>query len=332
MIKKMNRRVGSLFTIVILLLTSPSVLKGQYEEGIEGIWLGTLKVGEMELRIALTFAKPEDGILGATMNSIDQSSGEIPMEEVIMKKDSLLVKHTGIGIEFEGTVDLDKNTFDSEFRQGPGKFPLLFQKVNKLPIVARPQEPKKPYPYREEQVEYEHEAAGIKIAGTLTYPDAGGPFPAVILLTGSGPQNRDEEIFGHKPFLVLSDHLTRHGIAVLRSDELGVGGTTGSFKGSTTSDFTDDALAGVAYLKSRDEINAEWIGLVGHSEGGMMAPIAASKPSDIAFIVMMAGPGIAFSDVILFQKEIKWKQLGLSDEDLELNRYWPSTAAKTGRW
>jgi fermentation-respiration switch protein FrsA (DUF1100 family) len=276
----------------------------------------------MELRIALTFAKQEDGILGATMNSIDQGSGEIPMEEVIMKKDSLLVKHTGIGIEFEGMVNLDENIFDSEFRQGPGKFPLLFQRVDKLPFVARPQEPKKPYPYREEHVEYEHEEAGIKIAGTLTYPDSGGHFPAVILLSGSGPQNRDEEIFGHKPFFVLSDYLTRKGIAVLRFDERGIGGSTGSFKGATTADFADDALAGVAYLKSRDIINPEWIGLAGHSEGGMMAPIAASKSNDIAFIVMMAGPGIAFSDVILFQKELKWKQLGMSDEDLELNRSW----------
>ncbi len=322
MFTKMNSNISILFSIIILLLTSPSVLKGQHEQGIEGIWLGTLRVGEMELRIALTFSKPEDGILDATMNSIDQSSGEIPMEEVVMNKDSLLVKHTGIGIEFEGMVDLDKNTFDSEFRQGPGKFPLLFQKVDMLPIVARPQEPKKPYPYREEQVEYEHKAAGIKIAGTLTYPDSGGPFPAVILLSGSGPQNRDEEIFGHKPFLVLSDYLTRHGIAVLRSDERGVGGTTGTFKGSTTGDFTEDALAGVAYLKSRDEINPEWIGLAGHSEGGMMAPIAASKSSDIAFIVMMAGPGIAFNDVILGQYELGWKKMGLSDEDLELNRSW----------
>ena len=126
------------------------------------------------------------------------------MEKVIMNKDSVLVQHSGIGIEYEGVVDLASNTFDTEFRQGPGKFPILFNKVESLPISARPQEPKKPYPYKEEQVQYEHEAAGIKIAGTLTYPDSGGPFPAVILLSGSGPQNRDEEIFAsyryhHRP-------------------------------------------------------------------------------------------------------------------------------------
>jgi fermentation-respiration switch protein FrsA (DUF1100 family) len=311
-----------LFTIIILLITSTLGLKGQAGEGIEGIWLGTLKVGEMELRIALTFSESEDGTLSATMNSIDQSSGEIPMEKVIMKEDSVLVQHSGIGIEFEGVVDLASNTFDTEFRQGPGKFPILFNKVDSLPISARPQEPKKPYPYKEEQVQYEHEAAGIKIAGTFTYPESGGPFPVVILLSGSGPQNRDEEIFGHKPFMVLADYLTRNGIAVLRSDDRGVGSTTGSFQGSTTRDFADDALAGVAYLKGRDEINPEWIGLSGHSEGGMMAPIAASKSNDIAFIVMMAGPGIAFSDIILFQKETGWKKMGVNDEGLELNRSW----------
>jgi fermentation-respiration switch protein FrsA (DUF1100 family) len=322
MFTKMNSGKSILFTIIILLVTSTLSLKGQHKDGIEGIWLGTLKVGEVELRIALTFSKSEDGIYSATMNSIDQCSGEIPMEEVVMNKDSLIVKHTGIGIEFEGMVDLTNKTFDSEFRQGPGRFPILLQQVEKLPVLARPQEPKKPYPYKEEHVEYEQEAAGIKIAGTLSYPDSGGPFPAVVLLSGSGPQNRDEEIFGHKPFLVLSDYLTRHGIAVLRSDERGGGSTSCRVKGSTTEDFADDAMAGVAYLKSRDEINPEWIGLAGHSEGGMMAPIAASKSSDIAFIVMMAGPGIAFSDVILFQKELKWKQIGMSDEDLELNRSW----------
>ena len=282
----------------------------------------------MELRIALTFSESEDGILSATMNSIDQSSGEVPMEKVIMNKDSLLVQHSGIGVEFEGVVDLAANTFDTEFRQGPGRFPIVFNKVESLPISARPQEPKKPYPYKEEQVEYEHEAAGIKIAGTLTYPGSGGPFPAVILLSGSGPQNRDEEIFGHKPFMVLADYLTRNGIAVLRSDERGVGGTMGNFQGSTTGDFTDDALAGVAYLKGRDEINPEWIGLAGHSEGGMMAPIAASNSSDIAFIVIMAGPGITFSDVILFQKELRWKAMGVSDEDMELNRSWHNQVSK----
>jgi len=317
-----------LFTIFFLLITSISGIEGQSVEGIEGIWLGMLKVGEMELRIALTFSESEDGTLSASMNSIDQSSGEIPMEKVILNEDSVLVQHSGIGIEFEGIVDLTANTFDSEFRQGPGKFPILFSKVESLPISARPQEPKEPYPYKEEQVEYEHKAADIKIAGTLTYPDSGGPFPAVILLSGSGPQNRDEEIFDHKPFMVLADYLTRNGIAVLRSDDRGVGGTTGSFKGSTTGDFSEDALAGVAYLNGRDEINPKWIGLAGHSEGGMMAPIAASKSSDIGFIVMMAGPGIAFSDIILFQKEIGWKKMGVNDEDIELNRSWHNKVSK----
>lgn len=317
-----------MLSVIVVMLISTSGVKAQPEEGIEGIWLGTLKVGEIEMRIALTFSKSDEGIYGATMNSIDQSSGEIPIEKVVLNNDSLFVKHTGMGLEIEGIVDLTKNTFDSEFRQGPGKFPILFQKVDKLPISDRPQEPKKPYPYKEEQVEYEHKAAGIKIAGTLTYPDSGGPFPGVILLSGSGPQNRDEEIFGHKPFLVLADYLTRQGIAVLRSDERGVGGTTGRFKGATTEDFAEDALAGVTYLKSRSEINPEWIGLAGHSEGGMMAPIAASKSNDIAFIILMAGPGIAFSDLILFQKELRWKKMGMSEDDIELNRSWHNQVSK----
>ncbi|MBA7680267.1 Esterase EstD [subsurface metagenome] len=194
----------------------------------------------------------------------------------------------------------------------------MFKYVDELPGFKRPQEPVKPYPYNEQEVEYENKGAGVKLAGTLTFPDSGGPFPAVILLTGSGQQNRNEEVFGHKPFLVLADYLTRQGIAVLRADDRGVGGSTGDFSQSTTGDFADDALAGVEYLKSRKEISPKHIGLVGHSEGGTMAPIAAAKSSAVAFIVMWAGPGQGFDDIIIFQHI----EAGMSEEDIALQRSW----------
>lgn len=311
-----------LITLLILLFQGIALGDADTSASLEGIWLGTLKVPGVELRIALTFSKSDEGTYTATMNSIDQGSGEIPMTEVRFENGQLFVKGANIGIEFEGKVDFEKDVFDSEFRQGPGKFPLVFQRVDALPLLLRPQEPKPPYPYQEEPVEYENEKAAIKIAGTLTFPETGGPFPAVILLSGSGAQNRDEELFGHKPFWVLADYLTRQGIAVLRTDDRGVGGTGGSFKGATTADFADDALAGVKYLQSRKEINPKLIGLVGHSEGGMMAPIAAAKSKDVAFIVLMAGVGVRFDDVILFQKETMWKKLGMSEEDLALQRTW----------
>jgi fermentation-respiration switch protein FrsA (DUF1100 family) len=297
-------------------------MHAQVDGRIDGFWLGTLKVPGAELRIALTISKSDDGKYAATMNSVDQGSGEMPLGEVKFENHLLSIKSPKFGIEFEGNVDVRHKTFDSEFRQGSNKFPIMFHKVDKLPTISRPQDPKRPFPYNEEQVEYENKNAAIKIAGTLTYPKSDGPFPAVILLNGSGPQNRDSEVFGHKPFLVLSDYLTRQGIAVLRTDDRGVGGTTGKFEGSTTGDFTEDALAGIQYLRGRKEINPKQIGLIGHSEGGMMAPIAASKSQDVSFIVMVAGVGVRFSDIILFQKELKWKNAGMSEEDLILHRNW----------
>jgi len=303
-------------------LSVSTMVHGNTEKDIDGIWLGTLKVPGAELRIALTISKSDVGKYAVSMNSIDQGSGELPLDEVKYENHLLFIKSPKIGIEFEGQVNVDQKTFDCEFRQGPGKFPILFHKVEKLPILSRPQEPKRPFPYHEEQVEYENKSASITIAGTLTYPKTYGPFPAVILLNGSGPQDRDSDVFGHKLFLVLSDYLTRQGIAVLRADDRGVGGTTGSFEGSTTADFTEDALAGVQYLLSRKEINPKQIGLIGHSEGGMMGPIAASKSSDVSFVVMVAGVGIHFDDIILFQKELKWKKAGMNKEDLKLHCTW----------
>ena len=132
-------------------------------------------------------------------------------------------------------------------------------------------------------------------------PRSGGPFPAVLLITGSGPQDRDETIFGHKPFLVLADYLTRRGIAVLRVDDRGVGGSTGKNSDSTSADFAGDVLAGVEFLKGSKEINASQIGLIGHSEGGIIAPLVASRSKDVAFIVLLAGTGLPGDEILYLQ-------------------------------
>src|SRR5262249_37713895 len=159
------------------------------------------------------------------------------------------------------------------------------ERLDKAPDYSRPQDPKKPYPYREEEVTFENKTAKIKLAGTLTLPKEGGPFPAVLLITGSGPQDRDESIFGHKPFLGLADYLTRKGLAVLRVDDRGVGKSTGKFQGATTEDFATDVMAGVEFLKAHKEIDPARIGLCGHSEGGIIAPMVAGKSKDVSFIV-----------------------------------------------
>ena len=159
------------------------------------------------------------------------------------------------------------------------------------PSIKRPQEPTKPFAYYIEDVTFRNLQAHITLAGTLTLPTKEGNYPAVILITGSGPQNRDEEMLGHKPFLVISDHLTKNGIAVLRYDDRGFGQSTGDFKSGTSGDFATDVESAISYLKTRKEINRNKIGLVGHSDGAMIAPMVAAKSQDVAFVVLLAGLG-----------------------------------------
>ena len=182
--------------------------------------------------------------------------------------------------------------------------PLKLSKTDKDFVITRKQDPIPPFPYHEEEVTIENTKDNVSLSGTLTYPTTGKNFPAVILITGSGQQNRNEEIFGHRPFLVLSDYLTRLGIAVLRVDDRGIGKSTGNFSQSTTADFANDVRAEVAYLKMRTEIDQKKIGLIGHSEGGMIAPIVALDEKDIAFIVLMAGPGLPGDKLLILQTKL----------------------------
>jgi uncharacterized protein len=186
--------------------------------------------------------------------------------------------------------------------------------------LNRPQEPKKPYPYDEEEVAYENKRDGVKLAGTLTFPRGKGPFPAVLLITGSGPQDRDESLLGHKPFLVLADYLTRQGIAVLRVDDRGVGGSTGSVPNSTTENFAADVMAGVEFLRARKEIDPKQIGLIGHSEGGLIAPMVAAQNGDVAFIVLMAGAGLTGEEILYMQGAMIMKASGASAGQLAKQR------------
>jgi pimeloyl-ACP methyl ester carboxylesterase len=197
---------------------------------------------------------------------------------------------------------------------------LLVLLLSGWAVAQRPQEPTKPYPYREEEVGYGNKKAGVKLAGTLTLPRSDGPFPAVLLITGSGPQDRNATVAGHRPFLVLADYLTRRGIAILRMDDRGVGGSTGSVMESTSADFAEDVLLGVEYLKARQEINPRQIGLIGHSEGGAVAPLAASRSTDIAFIVLMAGPGLLGEKLAQLQRESIARASGIPEAKIARTR------------
>lgn len=303
--------------IAFILLTSLFSLT-IFGQDITGQWNGALKVQGTQLRLVFNITKTENGV-SSTMDSPDQGAKGIPTTTTSFENLILKITITNAKIEYEGTLGND-NIIVGTFKQGGQSFPMnLSKEVIEKEKLVRPQEPIKPYPYYSEEVTFENNKAGIILAGTLTLPKKDGVFPVVILISGSGPQNRDEELLGHKPFLVLSDYLTKNGIAVLRYDDRGTALSKGDFKTATSADFATDVESAITYLKTRKEINKKKIGLMGHSEGGLIAPMVASKSKDVAFIVLLAGTGIQGDQILLLQQKLIGKASGISDEDLQKN-------------
>ncbi|HVG32931.1 MAG TPA: alpha/beta hydrolase [Pyrinomonadaceae bacterium] len=283
-------------------------------EGIEGTWFGIIR----KLRLVLKVTKGTDGKLAYKLYSLEQ--GDLPVDTFEFTDPKFRFEMKAYGASFEGALNKE-GEIAGTFKQGNATFPLVFKRVSEVPTLSRPQEPKKPYPYDEEEVTYENKRDKVRISGTLTRPKgARGPVPAVLLITGSGPQDRDEAVMGHRPFLVLADYLTRKGIAVLRVDDRGVGGTSAGTPNDTSENYVADVLAGIEFLKTRKEINAREIGLVGHSEGGMVAPLAAAQSNDVAFLVLIAGPGLPGDRLILLQNEMIARVGGMSDAAREQMR------------
>lgn len=285
---------------------------------IAGQWNGALKVQGTQLRLVFNITKTDNG-LSSTMDSPDQGAKGIPTTTTSFENSILKITIENAKIEYIGTLGND-NIIVGTFKQGGQTFPMnLSKEIIEKEKLLRPQEPTKPYSYYSEDITFENKKAGISLAGTLTLPKKEGVFPVVILISGSGPQNRDEEILGHKPFLVLSDYLTKNGIAVLRYDDRGTAFSKGDFKTATSADFATDVESAIEYLKNRKEINKKKIGLIGHSEGGLIAPMVASKAKDVAFIVLLAGTGIQGDQLLLLQQKLIGKVSGVSDEDLKKN-------------
>jgi len=306
----MKRIILAILSIILL----HSSQTAAQEHKFEGNWLGSLKISSISLRIVLKISKNEKDGYKAIMNSPDQTDKDIPVEKVEIAGDSIKLFVDAIGGSYKGK--LFDTLLDGVWNQGGREFPLSLTRTDKIVEINRPQNPKKPYPYKEEEVTVLNNSANITLAGTFTFPEKGDIFPAVVLITGSGPQDRDEALLGHKPFLVLSDYLTRHGIAVLRCDDRGIGKSTGNFSSATTLDFATDALACVEYLKTRKEVDKKQIGLIGHSEGGIIAPMVANQTKDVSFIVMMAGPGISGEKILELQSKLIAKAEGESDKDI----------------
>jgi len=285
-----------------------------------GDWYGTLKAGEAELRLVFHLKQKPDGSYEGTTDSPDQGVMGIPITEVVVQERQITLRVASVQGEFIGTLAKDGKTLKGEWKQSGMRFPLELKKDTPPPAPKRPQEPRPPFPYRTEEVVIVNPKAKVRLAGTLTLPRGTPPFPAVVFLTGSGAQNRNEELFGHKPFLVLADYLTRRGFATLRMDDRGIGGSTGDMSQATTLDWVEDALAAVVYLKTRREIDPRRIGLLGHSEGALVAAIAAAQSREVAFIVMLAGTGVPGDQILFRQAELIARKSGVSDNAIERNR------------
>ena len=256
-----------------------------------GYWTGVLKVPAQELHLGLHVGSNQHGDLTGTLDSIDQRAMGLSTRAVSVKGSLFSFEVPSIQGHYEGTITTNGGLIVGNWTQGPATFALTWTRGHSAE-PATPQEPTQAQPYHSEEVWVENGKAGVRLAGTFTKPAGQGPFPAVFLIGGSGPHDRNETILGHKPFLILADFLTRRGVSVLRVDDRGVGASTGTFEGATTNDFATDALAAIAFLQGRPDVNHNHIGIVGHSEGAIIAPMVAVQSRAVSFLVLLAGTAV----------------------------------------
>lgn len=301
----MNKLNTTILLVFLSLFTTVFAQQGRFV----GHWEGKLDAGIQKLTL-IFHVRENGGVLTATMDSPDQKATGIPCQKIIINGDSVTIDMANLGIQFKGVLE-DSLRLDGHFFQGGMDFPLLLTKTehptntSKVEtVVPHPQTPKPPFGYYSKEVVYKAtlpSGLAIQYGATITMPDSAGHFPAVLLITGSGPQNRDGEIFGHKPFAVIADYLTKQGYLVMRVDDRGKGKTTGIFKNATTADFAQDVRNSLHYMRGLPQVDQKKVGLLGHSEGGIIAPMVAAEDHGIDFIILMAGPGIKIGKLMTLQ-------------------------------
>lgn len=288
-----------------------------------GSWQGTLNVGK-ELKVIFTITAEKDKTF-ATLAVPEQGASGIKSSELVINKDSLKIVFDQAKVTYLGVLK-DDTHIEGKWKQNGLPFPLNLEKTDKAFEYNRPQNPQPPYSYNSEDIIYHNADQSIKYGATITTPKDDEKHPAIILISGSGQQNRDEEIFGHKPFAVIADHLTKNGYVVLRVDDRGMNETTGDLSKATSADFAIDVMVSLDYLKTRKEVDVKKIGLLGHSEGGMIAPlVAAQRPKDIDFIILTAGPGVKVTQLMTEQNKATLTSMGIlnswADEYCKLYKF-----------
>ncbi len=285
---------------------------GQGETKLPGTWEGKIMAG-ISMRVVFQFSKDSTGRLVASSESPDQGIKGMPCTIIAVSADSIRLELPSVKAVYSGRFISD-SVISGKLVQGGTAIPLVVRKVAAVSVLKRPQTPLPPFAYRSEEVEYDNKSKSVHFGATITIPPGRGPFPAVLLITGSGQQNRDEEVAEHKPFAVLADYLTKKGYIVLRADDRGMGKTTGALDSATTADFAEDACASLDYLESRPETDTKKLGLIGHSEGGMIAPMVAARRKEVSFIVLLAGPGQKISRLMEGQTAAVLASRGIKQE------------------
>ncbi len=275
-----------------------------------GDWAGTLTVGATDLRVVFRLRTDAAGRLTGTMDSPDQGATDIPIGRILADADTLRLAVPSIAGRFAGVLRDSAQALDGQWVQGGQRLSLRLERTESAPTVRRPQEPTLPLPYASETVTFRNEQADIALEGTLTRPQTDSPVPGVVLVAGSGPSDRDATIMGHKPFLVLADALTRRGMAVLRFDERGTGESGGTQQGATSVDLAGDVSAAVEALAKREGVSSSQIGIIGHSEGGLIAPMVATQSEDVAFLVLLAAPGLPGDAILADQLDRRIRRQG----------------------
>ncbi len=297
---KKHPKMKTLIAAVIVFIVSTISI---FSQDITGDWNGKTKRGDKLITFVFKIEQ-ENSKYSTTMSVPTFRVSGVKPSTTTFTKGKLVIDGSNVGMRYVAIFNNETQQFEGTYKEGGIELKLNLKKgAIKVEDSRREQEPLKPYLYYEEEVSFKNTEAKISLAGTLTLPNENEKFPVVILISGSGPQDRDESFMGHKPFLVLSDYLTKQGIGVLRFDDRGHGKSTGDFGSATTEDFSKDVLSAIAYLKTRNDIDINNIGLIGHSEGGIIAPLAANNSKDIAFIVLLASTGTSGAELSVMQSK-----------------------------
>ncbi len=301
----------------VLLSLSILLTNWVISQNLNGNWYGLVDIQGQLFRVQYILEE-NSGVWSARFLSPDQSASEYPCDKVTITSDSVIMSLSQMQITYRGKRNQGDKAIEGNLFQGESATPLVLSKTEAIkPVRSRAQNPKEPFPYKIEEVAFINNESGNLLSGTLTVPEGKGPFPAVILISGSGPQDRDETMLDHKPFWVLADHLSRNGFAVLRYDDRGVGESKGNFYTANSRDFAGDALAALTFLETKNFIDKTKTGFAGHSEGGYIAPMAAVMSSSVDFIISLAGSGVSGKDILHKQTIDVEKMEGLSPEQAE---------------